>query len=65
MGEPAGEVRIAALGRKSAHETRPVKSVALLGSNAALKWTQQDDALVIALPASLPTGISSSFKIGF
>lgn len=65
MGEPTGEVRIAALGKKSAHETRPVKSVALLGSSAALKWTQQDDALVIALPASLPTGISSSFKIGF
>ncbi len=65
MGEPVGEVRIAALGKKSAHETRPVKSVALLGSNAALSWKQQDDALVIALPASLPTGISSSFKIGF
>ncbi|WP_218164945.1 alpha-L-fucosidase [Pseudoduganella namucuonensis] len=65
LGEPAGEVRIASLGKNSAHESRPVKSVSLLGSKAALKWTQRDDALVIALPASLPSSISSSFKIGY
>jgi alpha-L-fucosidase len=65
MGEPAGEVRIASLGRKSALESRPVKSVALLGSQAELKWTQHDDGLVIALPAGLPTSIASSFRIGF
>ncbi|CAN7242149.1 alpha-L-fucosidase [Pseudoduganella sp. LjRoot289] len=65
MGVPAGEVHIASLGKKSVLESRPVKSVSLLGSKAVLKWTQQDDGLVIALPASLPTPIASSFRIGF
>jgi alpha-L-fucosidase len=65
LGEPSGEVRIASLGKKSVHESRAVKSVTLLGSKAALKWKQTDDGLVIALPASLPTTIASSFKIGF
>ena len=65
MGVPAGAVRIASLSRKSAQESRPVKSVTLLGSKAVLKWTQQDDGLVIALPADLPTPIASSFRIGF
>jgi alpha-L-fucosidase len=65
LGEPSGEVRIASLGKKSAHESRPVKSVSLLGSKTSLKWKQQDDGLVIALPADLPSTIASSFRIGF
>ena len=65
LGVPSGEVRIGSLGKKSAHESRPVKSVTLLGSTAALKWTQRDDGLVIALPANLPSAIGSSFRIGF
>jgi alpha-L-fucosidase len=65
LGEPKGQVRIASLGARAGLETRPVKSVALVGATAPLRWTQQDDALVIDVPASLPTAIASSFKIGF
>ena len=65
MGQPAGEVRIAALGRKSPQQSRAVKNVTLLGSKAVLQWTQQDDSLVITLPADLPSPIASSFRIGF
>ncbi|KGF82901.1 alpha-L-fucosidase [Massilia sp. JS1662] len=65
LGEPKGQVRIASLGAKAGLETRPVKSVTLVGAAAPLRWKQQDDALVIELPASLPTAIASSFKIGF
>jgi alpha-L-fucosidase len=65
MGVPASEVRITSLGKRAALEPRPVKSVSLLGSSATLRWTQNDEALVIAMPANLPSGISSSFKIGF
>lgn len=32
---------------------------------AVPKWKQQDDGLAIALPASLPASIASSFPIGF
>jgi alpha-L-fucosidase len=65
LGEPKGQVRIASLGARAGLETRPVKSVSLLGATTALHWQQQDDALVIDLPASLPTAIASSFKIDF
>ena len=65
LGEPKGQVRIASLGTKAGFETRPVKSVSLVGAAEPLRWKQQDDALVIDVPASLPTAIASSFKIGF
>ena len=65
LGEPKGQVRIASLGTKAGLETRAVKSVSLVGGTAPLRWKQQDDALVIDVPASLPTAIASSFKIGF
>jgi alpha-L-fucosidase len=58
-------VRIRSLGRKAGLETRPVKTVALLGSTTPLRWEQTDEALVIQLPASLPSKIASSFQIRF
>jgi alpha-L-fucosidase len=36
-----------------------------VGAAGALRWKQQDDALVIDVPADLPSPIASSFKIGF
>jgi alpha-L-fucosidase len=36
-----------------------------VGATEPLRWKQQDDALVIDVPASLPTAIASSFRIGF
>jgi alpha-L-fucosidase len=65
LGTPTTAVRIQSLGRKAGLETRPVKAVALLGSKAPLRWEQTDDALVIQLPASLPSKIASSFQIRF
>ena len=65
LGTPTAQVRILSLGRKAGLETRPVKAVALLGSKAPLRWEQTDDALVIQLPASLPSKIASSFQIRF
>ena len=35
----------------------------LLGSKAALRWTQRDDALVVTLPPRLPTAHAAAFKI--
>lgn len=65
LGTPTTTVRIQSLGRKAGLETRPVKAVALLGSKAPLRWEQTDEALVIQLPASLPSKIASSFQIRF
>jgi alpha-L-fucosidase len=65
LGTPVTAVRIESLGRKAGLESRRVKAVALVGSKAALRWEQTDEALVIQLPTSLPSKIASTFRINF
>jgi alpha-L-fucosidase len=55
LGVPVKEVVIHALGKGAAQAGGSIRSVRLLGSNAKLMWTQRDDALVVTLPAHLPT----------
>ena len=55
MGWPtSGETVIHALGTKSAGPELKVTSVALLGSDAQLKFEQQEDGLHVHLPAQAP-----------
>lgn len=42
-----------------------MKAVSLLGSAAPLRWEQTDEALVIQVPASLPTRVAFSFRTSF
>jgi len=60
LGEPAGEVAIRALGKQAGGQ---VRSVRLLGEQSPLQWTQRDDALVVTLPARLPTAYAAALKI--
>ena len=62
---PTTDIRITSLGKKSPHADKPVTSVSLLGSADKLDWKQEDDALVIKKPASLPGSPALGFKIGF
>ena len=66
LGIPTtGEVRIHALGTAATATTGRVASVRLLGSTAKLAWTQEGDALVIHVPATLPTRHAAAFRVGF
>jgi len=51
---PLGDIRISSLGKLSKLNTRKIRSVKLLGSNAQLQWHQEDGALVIRKPLKLP-----------
>ena len=64
LGVPAGKVAITSLGRKAPHAQR-VRQVRLLGHGAPLAFTQNDGALVIDLPATLPSRHASAFRISF
>jgi alpha-L-fucosidase len=64
LGQPRGELAIQALGRSAGHERRAVKSVHLLGRSAPLRFTQADRALLVQVPAGLPTRHASAFRIG-
>jgi alpha-L-fucosidase len=63
LGVPEKQVVIHALGKDSAHAAGPIRSVRLLGSKAKLAWTQRADALVVTLPARLPTAHAAALKI--
>ena len=63
LGVPVKEVVIRSLGKRAAYAGGPIRSVRLLGSKAKLAWTQRDDALVVTLPARLPTAHAAALKI--
>ncbi len=59
------DINITSLGKNSKYLNKPIVSVTMLGSNQKLKWTQQDNALVITKPASLPAWKVVGYKIQF
>ena len=65
LSSPEDRVRIKSLGVNSNLSDKSVKSVLLLGNNKKLVWRQENDALVIQIPKTLPSQYSSSFKIEF
>lgn len=65
LGVPADEVRITSLGRDAKITDRTVQTVRLLGHSGKLIWSQEADALVIKLPAQLPTAHAAAGQIGF
>ncbi|CAL4869771.1 hypothetical protein MMA231_04063 (plasmid) [Asticcacaulis sp. MM231] len=64
LGEPVQSVAVKALG-KSKQGAKTVRGVKLLGVKKALNFRQTAEALIIDLPASLPTRHSSAFEITF
>ena len=63
LGEPRQQIAMASLGR--GREPRGVKSVHLLGVAQKLRFQQTDTALVVDLPAALPSRHASAFRISF
>jgi alpha-L-fucosidase len=58
LGWPEGHAQIASLGLSSKVNPGKVQNVALLGSDAKVKWTQEADALHLQLPFGLPVANS-------
>ena len=65
LAEPRGTTAIESLGLQNPHERRRVREVRLLGHRDKIRFRQTDQALVIDLPANLPTRHASAFKILF
>ena len=62
---PTAEVRITSLGKTAGHASKAVAQVRLLGSDESLKWSQENDALVIQCPQRVPCAYAVTFKIEF
>ncbi len=65
LGIPDQDIRITSLARSAKYADAKVKRVRLLGSKEQLVWSQQDDALVIKLPAKFPTQHATTFQVSF
>ncbi|MTV36258.1 alpha-L-fucosidase [Duganella radicis] len=63
LGVPDRQVTIQSLGKRAGHIATPIRAVYLLGNKVALKWTQRDDALVVALPPQLRMEHAAALKI--
>ena len=63
MEKPDGDIRITSLGKNSSLNDKKIAKVSLLGSKQKLKWSLQDDALVISKPATLPNWTVQGFEI--
>lgn len=65
MAAPENNIRILSLGKNSKYSDKGIASVSMLGSNEKLQWMQEDDALVITKPSTLPDWKVSGYKIVF
>ncbi len=65
LASPEKEIRINSLGSNNKYIDKRIKKVSLLGYSGKVNWTQESDALVVSLPATMPTPFSSSLKIEF
>ncbi|WP_243643493.1 hypothetical protein [Sphingomonas sp. PP-F2F-A104-K0414] len=65
LGTPRGQTVITSLAQPNPHERRRVRGVRLLGRPGDIAFRQTGQALVIDLPATLPTRHASAFAIDF
>jgi alpha-L-fucosidase len=63
LGRPTGSIRIRSFGKDGGLLGGPIASVALLGSDQELKWSQNADALVIEKPTGELSDIAVVFKV--
>ncbi|WP_183559613.1 alpha-L-fucosidase [Mucilaginibacter sp. SP1R1] len=54
LDKPQGDLSIKSLGKNGRLNNKKIVSIKMLGSNEAVKWQQDGDALVIKRPAHLP-----------
>jgi alpha-L-fucosidase len=62
METPSGDIHVKSLGLKTP-TGKKVSSVKLLGSKEKLKWSQNDEELIIQKPAQLPSYSTIVFAV--
>jgi alpha-L-fucosidase len=65
MEKPTGDIIIASLGKNSKLATGQIESIKMLGSDTKIKWSQNNETLIIRKPAKLPSWNVLCFKIEF
>lgn len=63
LGVPEENVVVKALGSKTAQNSRKIRSVSLLGSDAPVAWTQTRETLTIGCPTDVPAAEAVVYKV--
>ena len=63
LGLPEKDIMIKSLGKNSKFSSAPVASVKMLGGDARVRWSQENEALIIKKPAKFPAWQVLGFKI--
>jgi len=62
---PTEDIKVVALGNATKMEPRNISSITLLGSKEKVKWSRNNDELVITKPSKLPKWDVLAFKVEF
>ncbi|MGP1436308.1 MAG: alpha-L-fucosidase [Phocaeicola sp.] len=65
MEHPTESIKIKSLSKSSTDKTTSITSISMLGSKERIKWTQNDDSLVINVPSKLPTYATTVYEVQF
>jgi alpha-L-fucosidase len=65
LGIPSEDIVIKSLGKNSKLEEKPIASVRMLGSESKVRWSQQNDRLIIRKPSKMPSWQVLGYKIEF
>ena len=63
LNVPDGEIQVKSLGKNSRLNTKKIVRINMLGSDKRIKWHQEDQNLIIRIPAFLPDWKVLGFKI--
>jgi alpha-L-fucosidase len=65
LGWPTNAVQIKSLGTTAKLQDKSIASIALLGSDEPIQWSQAEDAVTIEPPQNKPSDHTIVFKIAF
>ncbi|MGD0342014.1 MAG: alpha-L-fucosidase [Bacteroidales bacterium] len=65
LGTPAEDIIIKSLGKNSQLAEKQIASIKMLGSDAKVKWSQENDRMVIKKPSKMPSWQVLGYKIEF
>ncbi|MFV0592040.1 MAG: alpha-L-fucosidase [Draconibacterium sp.] len=63
LNPSAGEIELPSLGLNSKENTKKISSIKMIGSKQKIQYKQQNDKLVLNVPAKRPNKLATVFKI--
>ena len=63
LNPTAGEIELPSLGLKTAHQSKKIKSIKMIGSNEEINFKQDNNKLILNVPAKRPNIYAAVFEV--